>query len=932
MTRQNREEKLKQARELLVLDERVRLFYGNLVFSALVTLVLSAFLVWFSGALATAPLRLWGALMLTVVIALLALAWAWNRRKQSRVQPQRWQYLALLPVLFAGLGWGMVAAYPYPDYSEQVPLLLSLTAGAGLLMTLLLISSIELLTLLFLLAAVLPLAIRVFSSTQMPSPVQMALLVASVLALSLVAAALNVVFGTVARLRAGKRNVSGKLDLVREEVQGLHSRLSDEDLKRRDVEHELYLAKEAAETANMVKSEFLATMSHEIRTPLNGIVPLLEILRDSELTAEQRQYVLTALNSSHHLLSIINDILDYTKIEAGKLELEMIELAPAELLDSVVVLMAKSAERKGLKLGYSVGVGVPERLRGDPIRLRQILTNLVSNAIKFTEKGSIQVEVNRRELSRRDVELVFSVRDTGVGMSPETQARLFRSFSQADASTTRKHGGTGLGLVICKRLVELMDGRIGVESEPGKGSVFWFNVRLRRSVEDSPRARDSLAGSRVLLLSEGGRNCSRLNGLFDHWELIHECVDSEEAARTKLTSSAALGRNWAFDLLVLESDSMGDELEGFLQQLHAETSLSNLPVLVLEGETTLDEALHHVGLVEALPADIGRIELERVLNNLLDVRNQNSISLPETEVRRPPVVDPALLEDTRIVLGRDEDEDPKSAQGSSAPLAGRVLVVEDNPVNLNVARKLLQRLGLSCEAVDDGLEALKAVEKTHYDLILMDCQMPRMDGYQATRAIRLRETSKGLAHQPVIAMTANAMAGDREKCLDAGMDDYLAKPLLPAAMERMIRRWLPAAGDMAPDAGTDDLLLPDDPPPTTRVGGSIDQGVIDELYEIMEEDFVDLLDTFLDNAPQLLRELQAAVDDQDVDRAILPSHSLKSGSANVGALGLSQQAREIEMAARVGDLQRVSVLLPELLDHFDQVSRELREICERRIP
>lgn len=918
--------------------ERARLFYAGLGFAGIATLLLSGLLYWLAPGLGGNPVRLLtGGLILTGVIQFVTwYAWYLHKPGLSEVGP--WLYYPLPTTLSAGLCWGGITASLLPLAQTDTGLLILLTIGASALLSILLLSALELMVLLFF-AGFLAALLGVFNFSQLwPSGSIVTVLLSFVLGLGLVATACSVLFGTIARLRAGKQNVAGKLDRVRLEMVGLNSRLNDQDERRRDVEQELYLAKEAAETANMVKGEFLATMSHEIRTPLNGIVPLLEILRETKLDREQRQFVTTALNSSYHLLSIINDILDFSKIEAGKLDLESIELNLQELVESVVTMMAKSAERRGLDLDYRIAADLPRTVRGDPIRLRQVLTNLVSNAIKFTSKGGVMVEVACRGRSRKSVEVVFAVKDTGDGISEETQARLFRPFNQADASTTRKHGGTGLGLVISRRLVELMDGKIGVRSELGTGSVFWFLVPMRKSLQDMPADRRSLQGVRVLLVDDHDRHAEKLEEFLDEWGVLHQQTTNTMDALSKLISTANLGESWGYELLIVDSKALAGRLSGFLRQINAEPALAGLKLLVV-GDGS--RSVSRLGGDATLARPVKKSDLYRTLCRLMDVQDESG-QAPRS--RRESFTNQFLYADSQDsswaeTVPVETVVETEAVPANEVQLMGRVLLVEDNLVNLNVAKKILLRLGLECDVAQDGLAALTAINHHQYDLVLMDCQMPRMDGYEATRAIRLREATKGLARLPVIAMTANAMEGDRDKCLDAGMDDYLSKPVMPATLRLMLCQWLPRNDMDGPETGQADpetavnaaLYRPtgDASDAASRQTVDVDRTVLDELHEIMEDDLVTLLLSFLDSAPGLIREIEAGILDRDPEQVILPAHSLKSSSANVGALKLSGVARQIEQAARQGDLAGVSGAFRYLNPSFDAADRILRKVCKQ---
>ncbi|MCW8891159.1 MAG: ATP-binding protein [Sedimenticola sp.] len=925
-------------RALLITMERVKLFYSGLGFAGLATIMIAAAVFGLNSKGATPVVEILSAGLVIMGIVQILLWYAWYLKKPNMLHAVRWEYYPLPIAFVLGGLWGAIVAYVLPAYNTDTGLLILLSSAASALLSIMFLAAIDLMVLLYM-AAFLASLLSVINHTSVwPTSTLVVILLAYVIGLSISAAAYSVLFGIIARLRAGKQNVSGKLNLARVEMVGLHTKLSDEDEKRRDVEQELYVAKEAAETANMVKSEFLATMSHEIRTPLNGIVPLLEILRESKLDREQRQFVNTALNSSYHLMSIINDILDFSKIEAGKLDLESIEVNLRDLVESVVAMMEKSAERRGLDLDYRIAADVPAVVQGDPIRLRQVLTNLVSNAIKFTSQGGVMVELACRGKSRKTVEVVFAVKDTGDGISEEIQARLFRSFNQADASTTRKHGGTGLGLVISRRLVELMNGKIGVRSEQGKGSVFWFVVPMRKSIRDIPPDRQTLEGLRVMIVAGYDRQIQKIEQYLSDWGILYQRMDQPADALENLRSTAMLGESWAYELIILDAKSLGGRLNAFLHEVNTTPALGGLKRLLV-GDSI--HAATRMGVDGALSRQIKPGELQRILERMMDVQNsaRNKHPQPANEISNQFLFSDSQADAWYETIPPNKISAPAELAESEIQLMGHVLIVEDNLVNLNVAKKMLLRLGLQCDVAQDGLDALRAIDNHQYDLVLMDCQMPRMDGYEATRAIRLREATKGLSRLPVIAMTANAMDGDREKCLDAGMDEYLPKPIMPATLRLMLSQWLPQnlpealepEGELSRlkrNASSDRVAAVQSISDNTGQSAVIDTSIIEELYEIMEEDVVSLLLSFLDAAPALIREVEAGILDGDAQQIIMPAHSLKSSSANVGAKQLSETARQIEMAARQQDLSCITILFERLREHFDDASKELRKLCE----
>ncbi|OOZ37228.1 hybrid sensor histidine kinase/response regulator [Solemya velesiana gill symbiont] len=940
------------ARTKLIMAERVRLYYGELGVSGIGTILLSWVMMWLAGGPENNLVLIWGIVMLMSGLMQSGLWIAWWRSQPDMAESWKWQYFPLLPMVVTGLCWGLAAVFPFPDYADQASILLGLAAGAGVLLNLILLSALELAISLFFLSALVPLALSFLSGQRLPETEIMTLILAAAITLGLTAVALSVLSSIIARLRAGKRNVSGKLDLVKEEVEGLHSKLTMQHERRKGVEQELYRAKGEAQTANMVKSEFLATISHEIRTPLNGIVPLLEILRDTKLDREQQQFINTALNSSHHLMTIINDILDFSKIEAGKLELEDLDVDLHELVGSGISLMSKSAERRKLELSHSFGEQVPRRALGDPIRIRQVLTNMVSNAIKFTEKGSISVKVKLHQPTRKERELLFAVKDTGVGISKDVQRRLFQSFSQADASTTRKHGGTGLGLAISKRLVELMGGKIGVTSQEGKGSVFWFTLPLRKAHAESASSRWTLQGIHVLVVSRKGVQSSKLKKLLDDWGTSYDHIAELSEAIPLLTSAEAEASGYHYNLVIVDTHVYDDAVPQFLRELKDHPGLRHLKVILLDGDSYPAAPVTDDKVVTLMPLAFKKKDLYLQLCRLSDSESPSSDVLlsDDGESEEALMPEPEIEQDYYLETGDEllEESSEVSSAVDEIPLARKVLVVEDNPVNLGVARKLLQRLGIECSMAEDGKMALDAIEEDEFDLVLMDCQMPRMDGYEATRAVRLKEKTYGLARLPVVAMTANAMAGDKDKCLEAGMDDYIAKPLSPGSLRSTLRHWLPMRESLFEEDSLTvsglEIPMTGDKKVTTKITSaageavsieqqlesldSIDKEVISELYEIMEEDFTSLLESFLENSPVCLDQIEEGIREGDCKKAIIPAHSLKSSSANVGAMHLSELAKSMEMAARDDNLGVLQDGMMELREEYDQAGRELQGLCE----
>ncbi|WP_299347133.1 ATP-binding protein [uncultured Pseudoxanthomonas sp.] len=723
------------------------------------------------------------------------------------------------------------------------------------------------------------------------------------------------------------------------------------DLQRHDrLEQELVRAKQAAESAAMAKGEFLATMSHEIRTPLNGIVPMLEMLSRAPLAADQREMLSTATASSHQLLRIVDDILDYSKLEANKLDLEITGFNLRELLDGVLQLMFRPAENKGLRLSLQLDPAVRLPVRGDPVRLRQVLTNLIGNAIKFTERGTITLVVRRLGETAAQHLLRFEVRDTGIGIEEDARHRLFHSFSQADASTTRLYGGTGLGLAICRRIVDLMGGRIDVVSEVGRGSTFWFEVPLMKIIGDL-RQRDNgaLDHGRVLIVSPDARLRQRLTLLATNWGMQPVAVETTQEALDRLRLVGEQGQQ---DYLAVLADVGG--IRSTALALHRtitrRPSPDALRLVWLYGDETVPVELHPRSTLlsrQSPDADLraaltGAAPEQEPANEALDGM------FPElADIAAPPAdAPPAHTEAEGVArLSAAPEEEPATAQPESAVVSAmrtepRLLLVEDNPVNLLVAQKLLSALGFSCETAANGDIALKRMQVEHFDLILMDCQMPVLDGYAATRRWRELEAQRADGGRlPIVAMTANAMAGDRQRCLDAGMDDYLAKPVSREQLEGCLHRWLPDRMNFVlRNAALVTNAEPAIPAPAVSTARApapsfpvLDQTMLEELREIAGDETTRIISIFLEDAPRLIGTLEKAAAVPDLDAMRDAAHTLKSSSANVGAMALSAAAKRVELGARARKLERPAVAVALVIAEYARARMALQGYAAQQL-
>ncbi len=725
------------------------------------------------------------------------------------------------------------------------------------------------------------------------------------------------------------------------------SELQRELQRRSQLEQQLRQAKQDAESAVMAKGEFLATMSHEIRTPLNGIVPMLDLLMYNKLPADQAEMVHTAFLSSQQMLRIVDDILDYSKLEASKLQLESTTFNLRETLESVIQLMERPAQSKGLRLNLQIDPSVRLPVRGDSVRLRQVLSNLISNAVKFTERGSIAVTVRRIGETSAQHQLRFEVRDTGIGIALAAQERLFQAFSQADASTTRLYGGTGLGLAISKRIIDLMGGRIGVESDAGQGSTFWFEIPMLKVQGDilSAKPAEHTSG-RVLLLTGDQRLRLRLSMLLPNWGLRITAVETTQEALDRIRSALSQGAEWAYTTVIADLASVRSTSVALQRNLERQSMYGQVRLICLQGDEPVPEELLQSATIlhrQAPDADL-RMSLLGSAETVPSLSDATSFDGGYAAAPEPPA--PVAAAPVSTVA------DP------ARPM--RVLLVEDNPVNLMVGQRLLSVLGTHCDSATNGEAALLRMSASRYDLVLMDCQMPVMDGYTATRRWREHEAATGVRRLPIVAMTANAMAGDRQKCLDSGMDDYLAKPVTRGELERCLFHWHqlssqhssadtappPAATPaVAPPSPTETLEAaanrpaittnpfvpsttpppkPPGPPPAEPLPPVLDAEVLEELRSILGNEVDRLIEVFLDDTPRLIAALETAATGPDYDMLRNASHTLKSSSANLGAMSLSNAAKKLELGIRTQTLERPAVAVALIANEFARARQALR--------
>ncbi len=706
----------------------------------------------------------------------------------------------------------------------------------------------------------------------------------------------------------------------------LHNEIRERTVLQEDLRH----ARDAALETARLKSDFLANMSHEIRTPMNGVIGVTGLLLDTKLDGEQQRYAEIIRNSGESLLTVINDILDFSKVEAGKLELETLDFNLRNCIESTIELLTAKAQTQKNELATLIYNDVPLYLRGDAGRIQQILTNLIGNAVKFTKDGDIVVRVKKIHENGSHIKLRFSVADTGEGISKEVQEKLFQPFTQSDASTTRRFGGTGLGLSISRKLVEMMNGEIGVDSEPGKGATFWFDIALEKQTAPPAVVQDgaknfinhtALKGRRVLIVDDNAVNREVLVYQMRSWNMeTHEAASGFEAIDA---FNAAAKTAKPIDLIVLDLHMPGINGMETAQRIKAENS--NASTILLSSSTIKIDAktLDQFGVKASLNKPYRQTDLLDAIYETLDLNRRAK--------RRDEDIHGSLLP--------DYDFDLPFENNIARNKHKRILLVEDNQVNQMVGQTLLKKFGYQSDVAANGLEAVRALEILPYDLVLMDCQMPEMDGYEATRTIRARHWTA--AKIPIIALTAHAIEGEREKCLNAGMDDYISKPVQRDVLESKLEKWLTIASDNKETADDYEVVEASAAKniETVRFESDVqniapvfDAVNLDTLNDITDNDIEmrrEVVEMYLAQTTTQLEEIELAIKGEDAKALSNLAHKSVGGSAMCGMTALVEPMRKLEKLGLDGKTDEAAPILIQAQQAFVSINEQCREILER---
>ncbi len=833
---------------------------------------------------------LWFAAITLVSVARFGLFMAFRRYGQDAEDTDKWSRAFLAGVISSAALWGSATLFLFPigNFSHQAFIgfvLAGMTAGAVASF----ITSHKVF-LAFIIPATAPYAIRLLEQGE-PMQIAMGLMcIAFMLAMYVTSSRTSAATRRALLLQFSNDDLVQRLEEANHSLRG---EVAERQQKEARLEALMIQVKDAAEA----KSQFLANMSHEIRTPLNGVIGMSDVLSRSQLTMRQRHQLTLIQKSARTLLGLLNDILDFSRIEAGRVELETAAFDVRELIGDAVDLLADQAQSKSIELHYVIANDVPTIVAGDQMRLRQVLVNLVSNAVKFTDSGSVILRVGSVTADGRPL-VRFSVTDTGIGIKPEFQKNLFDPFKQADPSVTRRYGGTGLGLSISHHLVTLMGGMLECTSEPGRGSDFHFELPLGRAGAQPSRYEQlKVPGSfRVLAADENEVTREILGNYLKSWNIDAAICASGDAVIAKLLE-AAKAEN-PFNVVILS------------------TSLADVSGLELAARISAIPLIKSIKIILATPL------------NWSDDARVSQLSNRVCTITKP--IRQSQLFERLVALTLSSEEERKAAaagaeDNAAAAFSAHVLLVEDNPINREVAIEYLRAFDCTFDVACNGQEALKAIDCRDYDLILMDCQMPVMDGFAATRTIRLRQSERNATRTPIVALTAGAFSGDRDQCLRAGMDGYLSKPFSQPALERELTKWLKPSASGA--AGRTDLETVAESRASIAAHDALDRQHLAMMRERKPDLLQKLIDIYLGHAPLLIEKLQAAGVAIDLVSLKETAHNLKSSSGNMAATGLTELCQLLEVQAMQGNVDGARATVEEIVREFGAVSAALSEEC-----